>query len=54
MVHAHVFFLIRVKHVTNTLTPIEKVIQKVAKKCARENFDVTWICAIRKTRDRFH
>ncbi len=31
MVHALVFFLTRVKHVANTLTPIEKAIQEVAK-----------------------
>lgn len=55
MVHAHVFFPTRTKHVANTLTPIEKAIQEVAKICAKENFDVTWITSsIRKTRDNFH
>jgi hypothetical protein len=46
MVHAHVFFLTKAKHVANTLTPIGKAIQEVTKKCVKEKFDITWITSV--------
>jgi hypothetical protein len=46
MVHAHAFFLRKVKHVANTLTPIGKAIKEVTKKCAKEIFDITWIISV--------